>query len=68
LLSAGSPRIKQGDKAGDISAAKTIQANIGDDFARYIAFGRDQYRILNAPCITRKLVAQISSDGSQKMV
>ena len=34
----GLARLKKGDKAGndiDISAAKTIQAKIGDEFTRY---------------------------------
>ena len=38
LYGRGLARLKQGDKAGgdaDISAAKTIQGNIGDDFTRY---------------------------------
>jgi tetratricopeptide (TPR) repeat protein len=38
LYGRGLAKLKQGDKAGsdsDISAAKTIQANIGDDFKRY---------------------------------
>jgi Flp pilus assembly protein TadD len=38
LYGRGLARLKNGDKAGsdaDISAAKTIQARIGDDFRRY---------------------------------
>jgi Flp pilus assembly protein TadD len=38
LYGRGLARLKNGDKAGadaDISAAKTIQAGIDDDFARY---------------------------------
>jgi tetratricopeptide (TPR) repeat protein len=38
LYGRGLAKLKQGDKAGgdtDTSAAKTVQANIGDDFARY---------------------------------
>ena len=38
LYGRGLAKLKQGDKAGsdtDISAAKTIQAEIGDDFTRY---------------------------------
>jgi tetratricopeptide (TPR) repeat protein len=38
LYGRGLARLKNGDKAGgdaDISAAKTIQAGIGDDFLRY---------------------------------
>ena len=38
LYGRGLAKLKQGDKAGsdtDISAATTIQAGIGDDFARY---------------------------------
>jgi tetratricopeptide (TPR) repeat protein len=38
LYGRGLARLKKGDKAGsatDISAAKTIQARIGDDFTRY---------------------------------
>ena len=38
LYGRGLAKLKQGDKAGgdtDISAAKTIQGNIGDDFTRY---------------------------------
>src|SRR5207248_1257061 len=37
LYGRGLARLKQGDKAGstDISAAKTIQAKIGEDFTRY---------------------------------
>jgi tetratricopeptide (TPR) repeat protein len=38
LYGRGLAKLKMGDKAGgdiDISAAKTIQANIGDDFTRY---------------------------------
>ena len=38
LYGRGLARLKNGDKAGgdaDISAAKTIQAGIGDDFVRY---------------------------------
>jgi hypothetical protein len=38
LYGRGLARLKNGDKAGgdtDISAATTIQAGIGDDFARY---------------------------------
>ena len=38
LYGRGLARLKNGDKAGgdaDISAARTIQAGIGDDFLRY---------------------------------
>jgi hypothetical protein len=38
LYGRGLAKLKQGDTAGsenDISAAKTIQPNIGDDFTRY---------------------------------
>jgi hypothetical protein len=38
LYGRGLAKLKNGDKAGgnaDISTAKTIQANIGDDFMRY---------------------------------
>ena len=38
LYGRGLAKLKNGDKAGsdaDISAAKTIQAEIGDDFTRY---------------------------------
>jgi tetratricopeptide (TPR) repeat protein len=38
LYGRGLAKLKQGDKVGsdaDISAAKTIQDNIGDDFTRY---------------------------------
>ncbi len=38
LYGRGLAKLKKGDKAGsdtDISAAKTIQAKIGDDFTRY---------------------------------
>ena len=38
LYGRGLAKLKQGDAAGgdtDISAAKTIQGNIGDDFTRY---------------------------------
>jgi tetratricopeptide (TPR) repeat protein len=38
LYGRGLAKLKKGDKAGsdtDISAAKTVQAKIGDQFARY---------------------------------